>query len=206
MSFQQPSPLTDGVGRIWAHISANASHIGDMFERMIESFYSKVIRPGDTVIDGGAHTGRHTIPLAQLVGAHGVVVAFEPLPSAAERFRQLVEGSGLHQRIQLRKEALARAAGRCSFFVVNNMPELSGLRSRNFVGFVPGYTEISVNAVTIDSVIETFPDCRPISFVKLDLEGGEFRALQGAEKTLRTHGPCCVFENGLQSMRERLWR
>jgi len=31
------------------------------------------------------------------------------------------------------------------------------------------------------------------------LEGGEFRALQGAEKTFHTHQPVCVFENGLAS-------
>ena len=39
----------------------------------------------------------------------------------------------------------------------------------------------------------------PLSFVKLDLEGGEFAALRGAEKTLRMFRPCCVFENGLES-------
>jgi hypothetical protein len=33
--------------------------------------------------------------------------------------------------------------------------------------------------------------------MKLDLEGEEFPALRGAEKTLRAQRSCCVFENGL---------
>src|SRR5262249_38607881 len=36
-------------------------------ERMVADIYSRVVRAGDTVVDCGAHTGRHTLPLAQLV-------------------------------------------------------------------------------------------------------------------------------------------
>lgn len=199
MNSQQPVPLVDAVGRIWAQISANMSDIGDLFERITQSFYSKVIRPGDTVVDGGAHTGRHTIPFARLVGAHGLVVAFEPLPSPAETLRKLLAGSGLEPRVRLRAEALAREPGRRSFFVVNNMPEFSGLTSRKFVEFVPDETEVQVEVETIDSALNMTERPGSLSFVKLDLEGGEFRALQGAEQTLGAQGPCCVFENGLES-------
>ena len=199
MHSQPPSPLVEAIWRIWAQVAANSSDIGDLFERITQSFYSKLIRAGDTVVDGGAHTGRHTIPLARLVGAHGLVVAFEPLPAAAETLRRLLAGSGLEQRVRLRPEALAREPGRRSFFVVNNMPEFSGLRSREYADFVPDETEVQVEVETIDSAVSMAQSPGSLSFVKLDLEGGEFRALQGAEQTLGLHGPCCVFENGLQS-------
>jgi FkbM family methyltransferase len=199
MSSLQPASLPDAVGRIWAQITANSSDVGDMFERITQSFYSKVIRPGDTVVDGGAHTGRHTIPLARLVGADGLVVAFEPLPSAAEKLRRLLAESGLDRRVRLRADALAREPGRRDFFVVNNMPEFSGLRSRKYVGFVPDQTEVQVDVETIDSALKMSQCPGSLSFVKLDLESGEFRALQGAEQTLRAQESCCVFENGLES-------
>ena len=191
--------LNDAVGRIWAHIAANAPDIGDMFERIAQSFYTSVVRNGETVIDGGAHTGRHAIPLARLVGAEGRVVAFEPLAPARAKLQQFLLAAGLDQRVQLHPEALAREAGRRSFFAVNNMPEFSGLQSRTYIGFIPEQSEIQVDVQTIDGVLEMGIRPESLSFVKLDLEGGEFRALQGAERTFRTHQPLCVFENGLAS-------
>ena len=97
-------PFDDAVGRIWAQIAANAADIGDLFERIAQSFYTKVVRPGDTVIDGGAHMGRHAIPLAQLVGAEGKVLAFEPLPFISARLQQSLVTTGLNQRVRLRPE------------------------------------------------------------------------------------------------------
>jgi FkbM family methyltransferase len=40
----------------------------------------RYIRPGDVVIDVGAHTGDSTIPLALAAGASGLVLALEPNP------------------------------------------------------------------------------------------------------------------------------
>lgn len=196
---QPPDPLHDAVGQIWAHIAANSADIGDLFERITQSFYTKIVRPGDTVIDGGAHTGRHAIPLAQLVGTEGRVLAFEPLPPAFAKLQQLLAATELDQRVRLSPEALARETGRRSFFVVHNMPEFSGLQSRTYSGFVPEQSEIQVDVQTLDAVLETHIRPGSLPFVKLDLEGGEFRALQGAEKTFHTHQPVCVFENGLAS-------
>lgn len=190
----------EAVTRIWAAVTANAANLHDLFERMTESFYNKVVRPGDTVVDGGAHTGRHALPLARLVGTEGVVMAFEPLPMAADRLQQLVATAALDQSVQLRREALSREPGRRPFYVVHNMPEFSGLKNRDYAGFVPEQSEIQVQVTTIDSALGG-DGRRPatVSFIKLDLEGGEFRALQGAEQTLRNYGPCCVFENGLNA-------
>jgi FkbM family methyltransferase len=196
MNPRQPTSLVNAVGRIWRLVSGNTSTIDDLLERMIQSFYTKVIRPGDVIVDGGAHTGRHTIPLARLVGEAGLVIAFEPLRSAAVKLSRLLAASGLDARVRLRSEALAHTRGRHDFFVVNNMPEFSGLASRHYVGFVPDQTRIQVDLESIDSALGV---AGRVSFIKLDLEGGEFRALEGAESTLRTHGPCCAFENGLES-------
>lgn len=191
---------SEAVCRIWGQVTAAAANLHDLFERMTESFYAKVVQPGDTVVDGGAHTGRHALPLARLVGAEGVVIAFEPLPTAADKLQQLMTATGLDRRVQLRREALSRESGRRPFYVVHNMPEFSGLKNRDYGEFVPECSEIQVQVTTIDSTLGgggRWP--AHVSFIKLDLEGGEFRALQGAEETLKRYRPCCVFENGLGS-------
>jgi FkbM family methyltransferase len=199
MSSQLAGHLVEAVGRVCALVTTNSSAMGDRFERIAELFYSKVVRRGDTVIDGGAHTGRHTIPLARLVGDDGLVLAFEPLASANQTLGRLLAGFRFDARVQLRLEALAQEPGRRRFFVVTNMPEFSGLTRRQYVDFVPNETEVEVDVDTIDAALNAQTRSGPLSFIKLDLEGGEFRALQGAEQTLREHTPCCVFENGLGS-------
>ena len=191
---------TAAVTRIWGQVTANAANLHDLFERMTESFYTKVVQPGETVVDGGAHTGRHAVPLARLVGDEGVVMAFEPLPIAADKLEKLMTTAGLDRRIQLRREALSREPGSRPFYVVHNMPEFSGLKNRDYADFVPEQSEIQVQVTTIDAALGSggrWP--AHVSFIKLDLEGGEFRALEGAEQTLRRYGSCCVFENGLGS-------
>jgi FkbM family methyltransferase len=187
--------LGDATARIWSQTRANLKRLDSTFERIIQSFYSKVVQPGDTVIDGGAHTGRHTVPLARLVGEKGLVVAFEPLPAAAARLSEVLDALRLAPHVQIRRDALGRVRGRHEFFVVNNMPEFSGLAKRQYVDFVADETRIEVEVETLDHATADLDG--PVTFIKLDLEGGEFRALQGAERLLARVAPCCAFENAL---------
>ena len=53
----------------------------DMYGEWCQSevvLFSKVVKEGDVVIDVGANIGAFSIPLANLVGPKGAIVAFEP--------------------------------------------------------------------------------------------------------------------------------
>jgi tRNA A58 N-methylase Trm61 len=50
------------------------------YESILECNYRRLIGPGDTVIDIGAHVGRHTSVFGEIVGPKGTVWAFELLP------------------------------------------------------------------------------------------------------------------------------
>ena len=50
------------------------------YEHVLECDYRRLIGPGDTVFDIGAHEGRHTSVFSEIVGPSGIVWAFEPLP------------------------------------------------------------------------------------------------------------------------------
>lgn len=50
---------------------------GEYFEAEI-SIFRQICQEGYTVVDVGAHIGAHTVALANLVGSHGHVYAFEP--------------------------------------------------------------------------------------------------------------------------------
>ena len=43
----------------------------EVYEYLIEQIYRHIVMRGDAVVDVGADVGRHTIPLAELVGSEG---------------------------------------------------------------------------------------------------------------------------------------
>jgi FkbM family methyltransferase len=49
-------------------------------EPLTTSLYAKLLRPGDTYIDVGAHVGFHTLLARHLIGEQGRVIAVEPQP------------------------------------------------------------------------------------------------------------------------------
>jgi FkbM family methyltransferase len=161
----------------------------NIFETIIAGLYGTVLRPGDLAVDGGANEGLHAFPLAALVGPTGMVLAFEPIAWRAEALAQAALARGLPQ-LRVRLEALAERAGIAPFHWVRNADGYSGLQPRSYP-VVPDVEVVAVPTVPLDALVD---GDRPWRFGKLDLEGGEFRALQGAAGALRRHRPALVFE------------
>lgn len=97
------------------------------YEAILEKSYRRLIKKGDTVIDIGAHGGRHTAPFAELVGEKGRVVAFEPLPEKAAILRSRFSQLG---QVSVREVALGDKSGQFEYNRVENAPEESGLKQR----------------------------------------------------------------------------
>lgn len=162
-----------------------------IFETIVADLYRTVVRPGDLAVDGGANEGFHAFPLAELVGPSGRILAFEPIEWRAEALARAAEDRGLPQ-LSVFARALAERDGTAPFHWVRNSDGYSGLRPRAFYPFTPDVQALTVRTVALDGLLD---DHRPWRFCKLDLEGGEFRALQGAARALGRHRPVLVFEN-----------
>jgi FkbM family methyltransferase len=165
---------------------------GDLFESVIEDIYEKILATGDLALDGGAHVGRHSFPMAECVGRSGLVLAIEAHPRLAHEFVRRARKRGLAQ-VELVAAALSHRVGRVPFHCVKQHSAYSGIRARRY-DFEDNVEVIEVAATTIDALIADRP-LRSLRFVKLDLEGGEFLALEGGVATLKTHRPLIVFEN-----------
>lgn len=126
------------------------------------------VRDFRLAVDGGAHRGTIT---AQLLRRFSKVVAIEPGP-LAER---------IPVRAEVVRAALGDAPARCS---MADGEENTGQRH-----VVQG-DDIAV--ITLDSL-----GLAP-GFIKLDVEGMEWHAIQGAAETIRAHRPIVMLEeNGL---------
>jgi FkbM family methyltransferase len=174
-----------------SHLCKQTVGIYDFQEMVIEKIFGQVVCAGDIVIDGGAHLGRHTRTLATLVGNTGEVFAIEPLPHLASQLTQYFR----HNRnIHIIPKALSNNEQRASFCYVTNNPSYSGLKATNHLENAE-VDEIKVQTITLDHVLSDQKACR---LIKLDLEGGEYNALLGAKRTLKSFSPIIILESGWQ--------
>ena len=139
-----------------------------------ELFASKV-RPGMTVLDGGAHLGLYTVLAARAVGPDGQVVSFEPDPYNHLALEHNVRALGL-ENVRLERSALADTRGEATFHLTRSTIG-SSLRPRDDTSAVA-----TVETTTIDkTLVGTDPQAL---LVKLNVEGAEPRVLEGMGETL----------------------
>lgn len=133
-------------------------------------------------IDGGAHVGTWSKLMAD---AFARVYAFEP---SVDTFECLVENLKAIEHVDCQPYALGAQAGR----VTMSLDPANAARANTGARFAADGGEIPV--ITIDSL--ALPSC---GFIKLDVEGSEPMALQGATDTIARCRPIILFEN------KRLW-
>jgi FkbM family methyltransferase len=149
---------------------------GDGYEPLSRQRFLERIRPGTTVIDGGAHIGLFTVLAAQRA-APGKVYAFEADPYNFDALRINAARNGL-TNVRLVNEALADAPGELQF-LVSSGTIASSLITKSYVDDAH---PITVTATTIDAEIP--PGRARDVALKLDVEGAEERVLRGAAATL----------------------
>jgi FkbM family methyltransferase len=163
------------------------------FEAKLETFYSQLPLLGATVVDVGAHTGRHAIPLSKLVGMEGVCYAFEPAPAIRHQFVLNLSLDGLNNTVIL-PFALGESSRIAEFNFIPNIPQESGLKKRHVYNAVPSeFQQITVRVCRLDDLL---PSPEKVKFIKMDVEGGELDVLKGSIKILETARPIVAFECG----------
>lgn len=168
----------------------------ELVEKIIQHIYSQWVKSGDFVIDGGSADGRHTLPLANLVGPAGLVLAVEPLYSLTYKHRPWAKNY-LADCVIIEEVALSNFIGTTTFNCINSNPGFSGLKNGYWSADAIA-EQINVTAITIDQLINTHKldiDDKWLSFIKLDLEGGEYNALVGAQSALAKYHPLVIFEH-----------
>ena len=148
-------------------------------------------RPGSTVLDVGGHHGLMAIVAAKAVGPTGRVVSFEPNPAARKYFEQNMALNHI-SNILIEPIGLSDHAGEASFFMQRGTASWNSSLFEQFIA--PGYEteEMTVPIKTMDQYIEE-TGIVP-SLIKIDIEGSEFLALQGALDSIRKHHPVLIME------------
>jgi FkbM family methyltransferase len=140
--------------------------------------------PRAACVDVGANIGWYALLLATAF-PDGLVYAFEPNPSTAAALDRNVALNGV-QNVVVRRCAVADRPGTATLFDTGSGD--SGKYSLR--GGVHG---VDVPVETLDEALADVK--RPVSLIKIDVEGFEPEVLLGASRTIEAHRPHIVFES-----------
>ena len=160
------------------------------FNAMQVAVYKKLVKPGWSILDIGAHSGVHTRVFLNLVGGTGKVTSFEPNPYLRG---PLEENLGALANFELRAEALSNETGQAEFWILPDFPEESGLRLRSNRVDTAKKEKIGVEVECLDNILR---NREQVDLIKIDVEGAEMPLLEGARHVVLKHRPIIFVEYG----------
>ncbi|MGH8202864.1 MAG: FkbM family methyltransferase [Steroidobacteraceae bacterium] len=156
------------------------------------------VRPGDWVIDIGANVGHYALRLSKLVGPAGRVMAFEPVPETFEILASQISAAAAHN-VSLFNIAASAKIGVAGVF----LPKFtSGLTNYYMASLTPEGSEFNVLTFPLDALMPL----KPITLVKMDVEGHELQALQGMQALLLRDRPRLIVEGRSEDVASFLTR
>ncbi len=155
-----------------------------LYEVGVQETFVRVLRPGATVWDVGAHIGFFTALAARCVGPGGRVHAFEPLPANRIRLLETIELNRLG--VEVHPTAVAGRAG---------TRQLYGHSSTSMWSLVErtGAQRVEVPCVTLDDLLAERSFGIP-ALVKIDAEGAELDILRGGLRLVTETSAVLVVE------------
>lgn len=167
-----------------AYVGRSFQAYGEFSEGEV-ALFTHFVPPGAVVVDAGANIGAHTVPLAQMAGPEGLVLAFEPQRILHQILCANLALNSVPNTLA-NAMALGDREGTCT------VPALDYGRPNNFGGIpmVEGGPGETVPMVTLDSY-----GLERLDFMKVDVEGAEVQVLSGARETLARCRPALYVEN-----------
>lgn len=168
-------------------VALTKNHRYDMLATRI---LKKYCRPDSNCVDVGAHQGEFLRSFLRFA-PQGTHFAFEPLPYF---FNRLNTRFAKYSNCKIYNYALSNSEGLSPFNYVVTNPAYSGIRKRTYDRKIEKDKIINVYRKRLDDII---PARQSIDFIKIDVEGGEYDVMEGAQKILNTWNPLVLFEFGM---------
>jgi FkbM family methyltransferase len=164
------------------------------WERHVQGAYRRCLAHGDVVLDIGANIGAHSLPIAQLVGPHGRIIAIEPTDLAFRKLRRNIElNPELSARmIPLQMAMLAGADGAVPERIYSSWPLRAPQEAHPVHGGCLQRTSGAVGSC-VDSLVSSL-SVPQVNFIKIDVDGAEPEVLLGARSTLQRWRPRILLE------------
>ena len=173
------------------YLTGGKSHSSEI---RLAKFLIKYLNKNDIFIDVGAHYGYFSLLASKLVGKSGKVSAFEASPKS---YKILQKNLSIIENVELYNLAISDKNTNLTFFEFPNLySEYNSLdinqykNSNWFSKNTP--TEIKIKSILLDVFFEE-KKINP-TIIKIDVEGAEFKVINGLRKYLSKNSPFLVME------------
>ncbi|MHB8057202.1 MAG: FkbM family methyltransferase [Desulfuromonadaceae bacterium] len=170
-----------------------AAHLlnGTLYEPEVSLVLMQILQEGDGFVDVGANAGFFTVIAARLVGASGLVHAFEPEASNFQRLKQNITLNGL-TNVELHEAAVGDQNAETELYINSDNDGGHALWNPGAHSFNQRSRETVIlqktSLVTLDAVLGSLPEAGPkVKAIKIDAEGYEQHVLLGALETILSH-------------------
>jgi len=146
-------------------------------EAYMTELFKQALRPGQVVCDIRSYIGYYALLAAQHVGSSGKVFAFEPDPHNFAYLSLNVKTNHFENIVVTLQKAVSDKSGCFDFYIYE------GDRSQSSLFEVQERTvrKIQVETIALDDFLA---EPMAVDVVKIDIEGGEIRALRGMKRLL----------------------
>ena len=140
------------------------------------NLFKKIIKPGTVVIDIGANVGFYSNYFSKLTGSSGVIHCFEP---DALNYKYLEKTTSSLNNIHLNNKAVTEDDKSLTLYTSHRL----NVDHRTYP--VNEYAKsYEVKATSIDNYVN---GKYKVDFIKMDIQGAEYPALIGMQKTLQSN-------------------
>lgn len=157
-------------------------------------FYFKFIKPNFIIVDGGANLGFHSVCFASLL-KEGKLFCFEPQPLVYNVLSTNLLINGLSNKVNQYRLGLSDKKQDLRMSSLSEQvfnPNCINWGGRGLTDSKEGEEE--VQTITLDSL-----KLPKLDLIKLDIQGFEYKALKGGEKTIVKNTPIIFLENYLDN-------
>jgi len=169
-------------------------YLAGRFEWRLSRVLTRLVRPGDTVLDVGANIGAHTLPLARAAGPAGRVIAYEPTSFAFQKLlANIALNPDLASRIVPVQAMLTGARSEPVPPAVYSSWPLEAARDLHAEHRGRAMATDGARAITLDDHLRDL-EVERVDLVKIDVDGFECSVLRGAKEALRRWRPVLVME------------
>lgn len=171
---------------------------GQFYEQRLLDYLARRIVPGGLVLDIGANIGNHAVYFGAYLA--DALACVEPVPALADRLEANLKANGIAAARVFRCGAGA-APGQAYV-----PASLQGVVNSGAIALTPsaGPEMVRVPVRTVDDLAAELAEHRPVTLMKIDVEGMQDAVLAGASAVLRDDRPQLVIEAGSADEKARM--
>jgi len=173
------------------YLTGGKSHSSEI---RLALFLIKNLKTNDKFLDIGAHYGYFTLLASEIVGLNGQVISFEP---TSKSFQLLKLNTEPAKNIKCFQKAISNSEDNIVFYEFPNLhseynsTDITQFEKESWYKITPP-TKVEVKCTTIDKITHT-ESFNP-KIIKIDVEGAEYKVINGGLSYFQTHSPFIVME------------